>query len=60
LTSNFYRPSHFQKGILVSILKVSQIFQELGLRKLGEMGKLIYSDNEVINLCELLRPTFKL
>jgi hypothetical protein len=25
------------------------------------MGKLIYSDNEIINLCELLRPTtFKL
>ncbi len=31
------------------------------IRRLGEMGKLIYSDNEIINLCELLRPTtFKL
>jgi hypothetical protein len=30
------------------------------IMKLAEMGKLIHSGNEVINLCELLRPTFKL
>jgi hypothetical protein len=32
---------------------------EIFIRKLGEMGKLIYSGNEVINLRELLMPTFK-
>jgi hypothetical protein len=39
----FDGPSHFQKEIIVSILQVSQIFQEFGFRnfikKLGEMGK---------------------